>query len=184
MTPCSPHAHFKQRVASCASLHSIPHTLAPHFRHLIFPQYPQLSQKCRCGGPPAGGGATCEAAYDSGGAASSASSSAWLTGGGIWVSMASRGSSSRPMREAGFVSVGAGGAGVASEGVGGTEATVLERRSGWAARRDAVVAARGRGACCARASCASSSSSQCLIWRWYCMIRRAFCVLGMAGSAG
>lgn len=31
-------AHFKHLVASCASLHSSPQTLAPHFRHLIVPQ--------------------------------------------------------------------------------------------------------------------------------------------------
>jgi hypothetical protein len=52
-------------------------------------------------------------------------------GGGIELSMARSGSSSRSICEdVGFVGVCAGGAGVASEGVGGTEAMVLERRCG------------------------------------------------------
>lgn len=67
--------------------------------------------------------------------------------------MSRRGSSSRSMREdAGFEGRGAVGAGVASEGVGGTEAMVLDRRGGWAAARDAAVADRGSGACCTSAS--------------------------------
>lgn len=63
-------------------------------------------------------------------------------------SMARSGSSSRSMREAcSFGGGGAVGAGVDSEGVGGTEAMVLARRSGWAARRDAAILELGCGAC-------------------------------------
>jgi hypothetical protein len=44
------------------------------------------------------------------------------------------------------------GPGVASEGVGGTEANVLGRRRDCALLREAVVAPRGAGACCCCAS--------------------------------
>jgi hypothetical protein len=112
----------------------------------------------------------------------SASSSAGFSGGGIARSMERRASSlpnSRLMEdEAG----GSEGPGVASDGVGGTEANVLGRRRDCALLREAVVAPRGTGACCCCTSCASSSSSQCLICRWYCIIRRAFCVLGTASD--
>jgi hypothetical protein len=160
------YAHFKHLVASCASLHSNPHTLAPHFLHFIVPQYPQLSQNCLCGGPPAGGGAAWLAAYDNGGAARSASSSAGFSGGGIARSIDSSASSlpkSVLMEE--DEACGMEGPGVASDGVGGTEANVLCRRCDCALLREAVVAPRGTGACCCCASWASSSSSQCLIWR-------------------
>jgi len=110
-------------------------------------------------------------------------SSAALSGSGMERSIESRLSSSNPSRELWGTGVGAAGAGVASEGVGGTETMVLALRSGCAAVRDAVVAERGCGACWSCASCASSSSSQCLICRWYCMILRAFCVLGVAGKS-
>jgi hypothetical protein len=153
-------AHFKHLVASCASLHSIPHTLAPHLRHRIVPQYPQLSQNCLCGGPPAGGGAAWLAAYDSGGAARSASSSTGFSGGGIERSMERSVSSSPMMGKCGEVDEGGmDGPGVASVGVAGMEMMVLCRRI----LRGAAVAPRGTGACCCCASCASSSSSQCLI---------------------
>jgi hypothetical protein len=167
-------------VASCASLHSKPHTLAPHLRHFIVPQYPQLSQNCLCGGPPPGGGATWLAAYDKGGAASSASSSAGFNGGGIERSIDNSASSLPNSRLIAGESCGIGGPGVASEGVCGMEANVLWRRRDCAVLREPAAALRGTGACCCCASCASSSSSQCLIWRWYCMILRVFCVFGMA----
>jgi hypothetical protein len=93
------------------------------------------------------------------------------------------GSSSNASRELWGTGAGAAGPGVVSEGVGGTDTIVLDRRSGWAAIRDAVAAERGGGACWSCASCASSSSSQCLICLWYCMIRRAFCVLGVAAES-
>jgi hypothetical protein len=123
------HAHFKHLVASCASLHSIPHTRAPHFRHFIVPQYPQLSQNCLCGGPPAGGGAAWLAAYDNGGAASKASTSAGLRGGGIERSI-ERSSSSLP-KSGWFIdgdAWGIDGPGVDSTGVDGMESIVLWRR--------------------------------------------------------
>lgn len=73
----------------------------------------------------------CEAAYDSGGAESRASSSAGLMGGGMELSMARRGSSSRSMREGGgFFDAGAVGAGVDSKGVGVIDGIVFNRRSG------------------------------------------------------
>jgi hypothetical protein len=72
------------------------------------------------------------------------------------------------------------GPGVASEGVGGIDAKVLWRRSDCVLCLDVV--ARGTGACCCCASWASSSSSQCLICRWYCIMRRVFCVLGTASK--
>jgi hypothetical protein len=174
------YAHFKHLVASCASLHSKPHTLAPHLRHFIVPQYPQLSQNCLCGGPPAGGGATWLAAYDKGGAASSASSSAGFNGGGIERSIDNSASSLPNSRFIAGDGCGIDGPGVASEGVCGMEANVLWRRRDCAVLREPVAALRGTGACCCCASCASSSSSQCLIWRWYCMILRVFCVFGIA----
>ena len=142
------HAHFKHLVASCASLHSNPHTRAPHFRHFIVPQYPQLSQNCRCGGPPAGGGAAWLAAYDNGGAERRASSSAGFSGGGIERSMESSASS---LPKSGFSeddAWGIEGPGVASEGVGGMEANVLWRRADCALLREAVPALRGTGADC------------------------------------
>lgn len=150
-------AHFKHLVASCASLHSSPHTLAPHFRHLIVPQYPQLSQNCLCRGPPAGDGAAKLCEYGSGGALSKASSVAGLSGGGIELDTSSSASSdaaSMSIRGGGAV-----GAGVASVDVGGM---VLCLRS-CCALRIPVVSLRNGGACCCCASCASSSSSQCLI---------------------
>lgn len=135
--PClfaaSSHAHFKHLVASCASLHSSPHTRAPHLRHLICPQYPQLSQNCLCGGPPAGGGAAWLAAYESGGAASSASSSAGLIGGGIESSMESSASSAFASSSRDGVCAMAAGPGVASAGVAGTEAKALCLRDACAA---------------------------------------------------
>jgi hypothetical protein len=158
------HAHFKHLVASCASLHSNPHTLAPHFRHLICPQYPQLSQNCLCGGPPAGGGAAWLAAYESGGAARKASSSAGFNGAGIERSIESSASSAEAFSSRDGVCAIAANPGVTSTGVAGTEANVLCLLSAFAAPLLAwdtlpldVVAA------CP--ICASSSSSQCLICR-------------------
>ena len=62
-------------------------------------------------------------------------------------SIESRGSSSKPRRELGGAGAGVVGPGVASEGVGGTDTMVPVLRGGCAAVRDAVVAARGGGAC-------------------------------------
>lgn len=171
-------AHFKHLVASCASLHSSPQTLAPHFRHLIVPQYPQLSQNCLCGGPLAGGGAAKLCEYGSGGALSKASRVAGLSGGGIRSDTSRSASSeaaSMSMRDGGAV-----GAGVASVEVGGI---VLCLRSDCGFRAF-IVSLRSGGACCCSASWASSSSSQCLICRWYCIILRAFCVFGTEGFPG
>ena len=107
---------------------------------------------------------------------------------GMELSMERRASSSsriplRPLDCAGLEASGTVGPGVASDGVAGTEGMVLVLRFGRAAARDAEAPARGGGACCWRASCASSSSSQCLIWRWYWMILRAFWVFGIAALA-
>jgi hypothetical protein len=96
------------------------------------------------------------------------------------ASIESRGSSSNPLRGFCGITVAAAGPGVASEGVGGTDTIVLDLRNGCAAIREAVVVDRGCGACWSCASWASSSSSQCLICLWYCIILRAFCVLGVA----
>ena len=160
------HAHFKHRVASCASLHSSPHTLAPHFLHLICPQYPQLSQNCRCGGPPVGGGAAWLAAYESGGAARRASSSAGLSSGGMVRSMESSASSAFALSSRDGVCATAAGLGVASTGVAGTEAIVLcFRNAACAAPLPPACDMLPLEAAATCPSCASSSSSQCLICR-------------------
>ena len=174
----SSQAHFKHLVASCASLHSSPQTLAPHFRHLIVPQYPQLSQNCLCGGPPAGGGAEKLCEYGSGGALSKASRVAGFSGGGNRPDTSSNASSeaaSMSMREGCAV-----GAGVASVELGG----IVLCLSSDCAFRTFVVSLRSGRACCCCASWASSSSSQCLICRWYCIIFLAFCVFGTEGFPG
>ncbi|KAJ8114857.1 hypothetical protein OPT61_g3374 [Boeremia exigua] len=133
---------------------------------------------CLCGGPPAGGGAAKLCAYGSGGALSRASSVAGFSGGGSTPDTSSRASSeaaSMSMRDGG-----AAGAGVASVDGGGM---VLCLRAGCALRA-AATSLRVGGACSCCASWASSSSSQCLICRWYWMIRRAFCVFGAEGFPG
>jgi hypothetical protein len=177
------HAHFKHLVASCASLHSNPQTLAPHFRHLICPQYPQLSQNCRCGGPPAGGGAAWLAAYESGGAARRASSAAGSSGGGIDRSIESSASSADAFSSRDGVCAIAESPGVASPGVAGTEANVLCRLNACAAPLLAC-ATLPLAVVAACPICASSSSSQCLICLWYCIILLVFCVFGTLNFPG
>lgn len=82
----------KQLVSSCAFLHSSPHTLAAHLKHLIRPQYPHISQNCRRGGPSGFGGAALAAPYGNGGC----ESNAWIccAEGGVGTIGRSSGSSS------------------------------------------------------------------------------------------
>lgn len=171
--PCQPcmnsifpstQAHFKHLVASCASLHSNPHTRAPHFLHLILPQYPQLSQNWRSGGAPAGGGAAWLAAYDNGGEESNVSSSFGSSGGGIRSSTERSASSLKWLLSSwcavlgpGVVSTGV--AGVASPDADVKMLCLLLALTAPLATVPAILEVVAVNC----PSCASSSSSQCLI---------------------